>query len=282
MRNKGLREVVFLNGKFLSPDKAKVSVLEPGFLYGWGIFETMRFYGGGVIYLDTHLKRLKASAKLIGLGVPYSEGKLKKIIGEAVKRCTAGEIYIRLTLFKSLKGAGILLIARKYQPYPPRKYKKGFSAGVCPFRQNEKSFLAQIKTTSYILYKLAYSWAKREGFDEAVVLNSLGHIAEGSRANIFFAKRGKIFTPALECGCLSGVTRQAVFELAKGAGFKVHAGKFRPADLYAADEAFMTNSLIGVMPLVSVGNRLIGAGKPGKITLGLMEKYNALSRDEKE
>jgi len=183
---------------------------------------------------------------------------------------------VRLTLWKAQTGTGISVIARNYQPRPAQKYREGFSAGVSSFRQMEDSLFARIKTTSRILYQLSFQETRDRGFDEAIILNSRGYITEGTRSNIFLVKDREIFTPDLACGCLDGITRRVVFDLAGKYRIKVYEGKFRPQDLSQAHEAFLTNSLMGVMPLSSVERTNIGNGKCGKITSLFLRKYNCL------
>ena len=272
-----MQEIIFLNGKFTSQDEAKISILTPGFLYGWGLFETMRAYNNRIVYFDAHLERLKRSARLLDIRCPYSLARFKEIIYEAVKINGLRDASIRLTLWKCESGADTLIIAKKYQPCPSRKYKKGFRASISPFRQNENSFLAQLKTTNYLLYRLAYAEAKEKGFDEAVILNQKGNIAEASRSNLFFIKNKELFTPSLACGCLNGITRRVIFDLANKYHIKAYEGAFSILDLYACDEAFLTNSLMGIMPLVSVeGRRIIRGRSRYKLTRFFIEKYKSL------
>ena len=276
-----MQEIIFLNGKFTSHDEAKISILTPGFLYGWGLFETMRAYNNRIVYFDAHLERLKRSARLLDIRCPYSLAKVKEIIYEAVKINGLRDAYIRLTLWKSESGADTLIIAKKYQPCSSQKYKKGFRASISPFRQNENSFLAQLKTTNYLLYRLAYAKAREKDFDETIILNHKGNIAEASRSNLFFIKDKELFTPSLECGCLNGITRRVIFDLAKKYHIKAYEGAFSILDLYACDEAFLTNSLMGIMPLVSVEERRIGRGRSRyKLTRFFIEKYKSLLRNE--
>jgi branched-subunit amino acid aminotransferase/4-amino-4-deoxychorismate lyase len=271
-----MKEIIFLNGKFLSPEEAGPSVLEPGFLYGWGLFETMRAYQQKIVYFAAHLERIKSSAKLINLKLPYAQDKIKKIIQEAIRKTPGHDFYLRLTLWKTENGTSISIIARKYQPYPASRYKVGLKICVSGFRQNEHSLLAKIKTTSRILYELSYQEALRKGFDDSIILNNRGYISEGSRSNIFFVKNNCLFTPALACGCLEGITRKVIFDLAKRYRIRIYEGNFTLQDLYAAEEAFFTNSLAGVMPIASIGKKIIGKGKCGTRTKFLIQKYRSL------
>ena len=273
-----MKEIIFLNGKFLSPGEAKISALGPGLLYGWGLFESMRSYNKKIVYFDAHLKRLERCAKLLHIIRPYPPVKLKEIIRRLLKINGHKDAYIRLTLWKGEKGTDILVTAKKYQPYPSTRYKNGFRASISSFRQNEDSYLAQFKTTNYLFYRLALMQAIENGFDEAIILNQRGYIAESSRSNLFFIKDKELFTPSLKCGCLDGITRQVIFDLARKYNIKVFAGNFSITDLCASDEAFLTNSLMGIMPLFSLERKPIGTEKSKRLTKLLIEKYNCLLR----
>lgn len=272
-------EIVFLNGRFLDSRKAKISVLTTGILFGWGLFESMRSYNGTIVYLEEHLKRIRDSAKLIAINLSFSFAKLKRIIKEMVDKNSLKDAYVRLTLSESERGTDILVIAKRYQPYSIKKYRKGFCTAVSSLRQLEDSLLARIKSTSRLLYQLSLKEAKDRGFDEAIILNSRGYIAETSRSNIFLVKGRQLFTPSLSCGCLAGITRKVIFDLAKKNNLKIYEGKFTLKDLYEADEAFLTNSLMGVMPLISVGGHLIKNALRGKVTGYFIKKYNSLLKN---
>ena len=277
MRRNEMVKAAFLNGKFIPGEKARLPVLTPGFLYGWGLFESMRAYDNKIVYFDEHLRRIKKSAKLLDIKCPYAADRLKEIIYEVVKMNGFKDSYARLTLWKSKKWADVLVTVKKYQPYSFRKYKEGFRALVSSFRQNEDSLLAQLKTTNYLLYRLAYGQALEKGFDEALILNHRGYIAEGSRSNLFFARDKELFTPSLKCGCLNGITRRAVFDLAGKYKIKTFEGNFTIPDLINSDEAFLTNSLMGVMPLVSIEGHYIGGKiKRGKLSSLFIEQYTSL------
>lgn len=269
-----MKETIFLNGQFVDSKEAGISVLTPGFLFGYGLFETMRAYRNRIVYFDMHMKRILQASRLIGIKPYYNEGELKAVINKAVQLNGASDSYVRLTLWKSDGKAGILVIVRQYLAFSPKKYLAGFRGCVSEFRQGENSFLPGIKSTSRVMLELAYTLAKERKFDEAVILNNRGYIAEASRSNIFFIKGKELFTPALACGCLKGITRQVIFDLARKYNIGVNEGEFTLADLYKAEGAFLTNSLMGVMPLVSVEK--ISIGKAGRLTKFLINKYNLL------
>lgn len=243
---------------------------------GLGIFETMRFCNNNTVYFNRHLERMKKSAKMLGLTVPYSSAEIKHLVAEALKQCKAKDIRVRLTLW-SYKGKSELTItANRYQPPAPEKYKQGYSACVSSLKQSENFFPARLKLISRSLYELSYQQAKDKNFDEAIILNNRGHICEASRNNIFFIKDKSLFTPSLECSCLPGISRQAVFDIAAKNSIPVYEGKFIVADLENADAAFLTNSLIGVMPLAKIENKPIASRQPHPLTRLFMHRYARL------
>lgn len=271
-----MEEVVFLNDGFLPLGQAKVPISDPGFLWGFGVFETMRSYNNRIVYLKQHLKRIAGACKLIKIKLPHPLPTLKDTIKRTIKINGFKDAYVRLTLWKAEQGRGILITARKYRPYPFKKYRTGFKACVSGFTQNEDHVFPHIKTTSFILYRLACMRAEESGFDEAIILNNRGYISEGSRSNIFLVKGNTVFSPSLSSGCLAGITRRAVFDLAKKYKIKIYEGNFTLQDLYEADEAFLTNSLMGVMPLAWVEKHRVAKGSLGQLTKFFMKKYNLL------
>lgn len=270
------KEIVFLNGKFLTEDQAKLPITSPGFLYGFGLYETMRSLKGKIVYLNAHLERLRAACKITGISFPYvPEARLKRLIHRAVRLNNLKDAYVKLVLWKGIKKTDTLIIARRYTPRPGKKYKEGFSVTISRFRQQDQIF-CRLKSTNRLLYEISFQEAKGKGFDEALILNSRGYITEGSRSNIFFIKKGCLFTPDLSCGLLDGITRQAIFHLAKKMQLKIYEGKFSVQDLSCADEAFLTNSLMGVMPLTRIEGKVIGDVRCGRISTSLIKKYNFL------
>lgn len=243
---------------------------------GYGVFETMRWHNNAIVYLSEHLGRLKDSCKFIGLPFKFSPAQLEKMIRDNVKPKQLNDVYVRLAVYKDGKGSDISLIVREYIAPSREKYLRGFRACLSPLRQSEGSALARIKATSRIFYELAYRKAKEKNFDEAVILNNRGCLCEASRSNIFLIKEKEVFSPAPECGCLDGITRRAVFDLAGKNKIKISEGRFTLYNLSEADEAFLTNSLIGIMPLALIEKQKIGDGQAGRMTKFFMEKYNEL------
>jgi branched-subunit amino acid aminotransferase/4-amino-4-deoxychorismate lyase len=267
---------VYLDGRFVDETEAQVSVLHPGFLYGFGLFETMRSCRNKIACLDAHIERIRESSRLISLDFPFSLPGLKRIIKEAVKINGFADSYIRLTLWKSERKTSVSLIVKKYRPYPAAKYAGGIRACIGPYRQGENSFFPRVKSTNYLFYLLSLMDARRRNYEEAIILSSRGYIVEGSRTNVFFVKEGELFTPSLECGGLAGITRRAILDLSGSSHIKAYEGNFTPKDIHAADEAFLTNSLMGIMPLKFFEGKAIGKNKCAGITPLFIKKYNCL------
>lgn len=257
-----MKKTVFLN------DSAQYSE--------FGLFETMRSYKGKIVYFDQHLKRIQESCRLLGIDFPSSLAELKMDIHKAIKLSGFCDARVKIVLLKNQPASGLSIYVKKYTPCPAKKYSRGFNVSIADFKQNESNLLARIKTTSRLSYELAYQKAKENKYDEAIILNNRGHLAELTRSNIFFVQKAKLFTPALECGCLNGITRQLVLDLAKKHKLDFEEGKFWLSDLEKAQEAFLTNSLLGVMPLTCVENRPIGSANPGGLTKFFIEKYSVL------
>jgi branched-subunit amino acid aminotransferase/4-amino-4-deoxychorismate lyase len=236
----------------------------------------MRSINGRIAYLDAHLDRLIKSCGLLKLGIPVRPDRIKAEIAQRLILSASADNYVRLTVERGGSGTSYSVLVRPYHPYPAEKYQLGFRAAIAPGRQKAGYQPAQIKTTLRGFYESGYEAAKKKGFDEALILNDYGYVAEGTRSNVFMAKDGELFTPELDSPCLDGITRKAVFILARLGGIDVFEAKFTLADLYVADEALLTNSLIGVMPLVAVENRGIASGKPGKLTRWFIKRYNSL------
>ena len=231
-----------------------------------GVFETMRAKEGKVVYFDKHIARLNKSCSFFKIALPCSGIKLKRLLQRAIKNCSFKDARLKIIARQVNRKADIQIEICKYKPYPSGKYREGFRVMVSSFRQKELK-LSRHKRMGRLLYDLSLEEAKKNGFDEPLILNRSGHLAETSRSNIFFVKDSKLFTPSLACGCLEGITRMAIMEIAKKNKIKVRQGKFGLEDLVCAPEAFLTNSLMGIMPI----NK-----KCGPITKLLIKKYNCL------
>jgi len=267
------KNLIYLNGEIIAESEARIPCLDPGFLYGQGLFETMRSYDGVVFQLDNHLRRLSDSLFMISIDLPYSLKELKEAIKLTLKANNLFSAYIRLNVWQGKDEANVCIITKEFNGYPEDLYKRGFKAKVMECRQNERSLLANIKSINYLQFYLSRIEAEGEGFDEAILLNSKDKLCEGSRSNIFLVKGDDIITPSLENGCLAGITRGAVIDLIKKSKYKFHEKNILLDDLLKADEAFLTGSLLEVMPLTSIDNQGINTGLPGPATLSLLKSY---------
>ena len=267
------KNLIYLNGEIIAESEAKISCLDPGFLYGQGLFETMRSYEGVVFQLDNHLRRLSKSLPLICIDLPYSLKGLKEAIRLTLKANNLSNAYIRLNIWQGKDRANVCIITREFYGYSEDFYKKGFKAEIVEYRQNENSLLANVKSLNYLQFYLSRINAEKEGFNEAIFLNSKGYLCEGSRSSIFLVKDDDIITPSLESGCLAGITRSVVIDLTKKTRYKIYEKNILLDDLLKADEAFLTSSLLEIMPLTSVDNQAINTSVPGPITLSLLKSY---------
>ncbi len=269
--------IVYWNGKFISQNEARASVAQPGFLLGYGLFETMRAYRGRIVYYNEHIQRLFSSCRQLGIkGVPGAQA-LRRNIAEAVSLNCLKDARVRLTVWKKQQGAEILITAELYQAPGRDVYGRGFQVLIAA---GLYAPVTPHKTTNRVIYETAYGQARRKKYDEALLCTSLGYISEGTRSNIFWVKNEAVFTPALACGCLAGVTRKVVFDLCRHKGIIVEEALCTAQDLVSASEAFLTNSLFGIMPVRAIEGRKIGGKKNRKIIPLLTREYARLMRNE--
>lgn len=290
-----MSELVYLNGTLLLRSKAYLSISDHGFLYGYGLFETMRAYHGKIFLLDRHVKRLIEAAEVIGLGHKLGGLDLDKACNDTLTANRLKDARVRLTVTNGESDAlpwvdaggppTILVTARPYKPFSQETYDKGFQVGIASVRRFRQSAIYSMKSINYLLNVMARMEAKANGWDETILLNDEGYIAEGGSANIFFVRESKLVTPSLNSGIIPGVTREVVIELADSLGIGVSEGPVGIGAISKCDEAFMTNAIIEIMPVVAVRDRegktiSIGQGKPGPVTLKLMTAFK--ERVEKE
>ena len=283
-----MEEIVYLNGLLMPRSQAKVSILDYGFLFGYGLYETIRAYDGKVFRLDNHLARMRYSAER--LGITLQAQALRQAVLETVKANGYTDTRIRLTDsigegtmtpdLRSCKEPTVLVLAGLYHPYSAGKYRQGFRVIVSSIRRNSQSPITYMKSANTMEHMLARQGAKDAGADEALFLNEKGYITESAGCNVFLVSKGVLKTPRFEAGILPGVTRVVTFELAAALGIKFREVNVRLSDLMAADEAFLTNSMIEVMPLTGVAGKQMGDGMPGTITRKLMDAYKTLVRKE--
>lgn len=275
---------VYINGKFYEKDEAKVSVFDHGFLYGDGIFEGIRLYSGNVFRLPVHINRLFKSAKAIMLDLPWSKQEIMDAVCEACRVNGLKDGYIRLVVSRGKGKLGIspftcsdpqlIIIADEITLYPKELYENGLKAITVPTRRNSPAALPpMVKSLNYLNNILAKIEAKNLGYEECVLLNNEGNIAECSGDNIFIVSEGVLYTPPCSASSLIGVTRRSVIEIAQELGVPFVEKTLTRFDVWTADECFLTGTAARLIPLVELDSRVIGDGKPGPVTKKLSERY---------
>jgi branched-chain amino acid aminotransferase group I len=283
-----MEHVVYLNGALLPREQARVSPFDLGFLYGYGIFETMRAYSGRIFRLREHLDRLARSAAM--LGIPVETDALERACYDVLRANDLANARVRLAVSMG-EGQGtpdppadprptVLISAASYTPPSGDAYRQGFGAIVSSIRRNSQSPLARVKSANYLDHLLARSEAKAAGADEALLLNESGLLCEGSTTNVFVVAQGSLMTPGDGSGCLPGITRSAVMELAPGLGIPAAEQDITLEGLMHAEEAFVTNSVLELMPLREVDGQPIGVrgeeGVASVVTERLVAAYREL------
>lgn len=277
--------IAYLNNKFIPLNEAKVSILDRGFLYGDGAFETMRAYKGIVFHLEKHIGRLFDSLKALGIRPGIDKSKLEKIVYKLLNKNKLKNAYVKIIVTRGnpvspeFHRATLAVYTLLYKGYPAKIYKKGIKVLLGRAACNEKSRIAGKKTLNYLNNILWRLECKKKKFDDAIFINTNGFISEATSSNIFLVKGRKIFTPCLKTGCLPGITRDEIICLAKKfLKHKVSRGFIRASALYNASEIFLTNSLAEILPVVRVGKRIIGEGKPGPVTEKLRKLFSELTK----
>lgn len=282
---------IYIDGKYLEKQDAKVSVFDHGLLYGDGVFEGIRSYGRMVFRLKEHINRLYESAQGIMLTIPLSKEEMIKAIVATLKLNELDDAYIRLVITRGVgdlgldprkcKNASVIIITDKIALYPEKLYKEGLSIITVPTPRNIPEALnPQIKSLNYLNNILAKIEAINSGYEEALMFNSSGYVAECTGDNIFIVKKGKLLTPPSYMGLLKGITRQAVMDIAGKQGIDTSETVLTRHDIFTADECFLTGTAAEIIPVVRIDKRIIGSGKPGKITLDLIKEFRKLTKTD--
>ncbi len=281
---------VYINGTLYDKDDAKISVYDHGLLYGDGVFEGMRSYGGKVFRLDEHLERLWSSAKAIWLEIPLTKDALAKAVNDTLAANNIKDGYIRLVVTRGAGTLGldpnrcshpqVIIITDKIELYPEDFYRNGLEiVTASTIRNNPAALNPRIKSLNYLNNILAKIEGLKAGCIEALMLNQKGEVAECTGDNIFLVREGVLQTPPLDAGILEGITRDAIIEIARNAGIEVHEMPLTRHDVYIADECFLTGSAAEAIPVVKIDSRSIGDGKPGPITRDLIQRFRKLTRE---
>lgn len=282
---------IYLNNSFVPKEEAKVSVFDHGLMYGDGIFETLRSYNGTVFRIDSHIDRLLASAEMIRLAVPKGKDELKEVTYQSLKINGLREAYIRISITRGegeigldpdlCKEPTIIVISKPLTPYPDEIYRKGVRIIISAVRRMPAEALdPAIKSLNFLNNILAKISAKDKKAFDALMLNEQGYVTETTTANIFIVRKGLLITPPLSSGILKGITRSAIILISRAMGIDLLEQNILPADLYGADESFLTNTSLEIMPVVEVDGNQIRDGMPGEITRRLLGEYRFIVTQE--
>jgi branched-chain amino acid aminotransferase len=280
--------LIYINGEFYPREKALVSVFDHGYLYGDGIYETLRTYGGRVFKLEEHAERLSRSAGKIFLGLPFDEAGMAVAVQDTLKNngldVPDKDAYIRVTVSRGPGELGldpglcpkptVVIIAKEFKGYPPEMYEEGIKVSIAGTRRNPPSSLdPAIKSTNFLNNILAKVEAGNAGAYEAIMLNQDGYVAEGTISNVFMVSGGILLTPPEDAGILMGVTRGFIIGIAKRLGIPVKEELITPESLSAADEVFITNTTMEVMPVTTIDGGKVGTGRVGDMVKRLRNAY---------
>lgn len=282
-----MSELIYINGEYVPREEAKISIFDHGFLYGDGVFEGIRAYNGKVFKLDEHIDRLYNSASAICLEIPLSKEKMKAAILECLRKNGLRNAYIRPIVSRGIGDLGldprkcpkpnVIIITQEWGALYGDLYEKGLVAVTVGVRRNPpESLPPNIKSLNYLNNILAKLEANEKGGDEAIMFDVRGHLSEGTGDNIFLVKNGCIITPPT-INNLEGITRATVIDIAKKLGYIVEEKNCGLYDLYTADEVFVTGTAAEVAPITKIDGRVMGDGKPGKMTKQLMTEFKKLT-----
>jgi branched-chain amino acid aminotransferase len=290
-------DTVSVNGRITGAAEASVSPLDRGFLYGDSVYETLRTYAGRPFRLEPHLDRLRRSAGALGIDPARTPVDIGRNVLDTIAAArgadggTGAEGAIRVILTRGAGALGydpatcgpptLVVHVRPMPELPVSWYREGVDVAIVPVTRNAPAALdPAIKSSNLLNNYLAWEAGRRRGVYEAILLNTAGLVAEGASSNLFVARVGRLATPGLDTGILSGITRAAVLEAARAAGIAADETDLKPADLTGADEAFLTSTLKGVLPIRRCDGWPIREGRPGPLTRRLMEAFAALVQAE--
>jgi branched-chain amino acid aminotransferase len=276
--------IAYVDGKWTPAEEARVSVLDHGLLYGDGVFEGIRVYDGRPFMLDEHLDRLAASARALVLELPVARGEIAAVCREAIARSGRDDGYLRVVVTRGVGALGVsphtcaraslIVISAPLLLYPPERYRDGVRLITSSLRRSASDALPpQVKSLNYLTNVLASTEARRQGADEAVLLNAQGLIAECTADNLFVVSRGRVLTPSVVSGALAGITRGLVMRLLAGQGIESAEAALTPADAWTADELFLTGTGAEIVPVSEIDGRLLPVARP--ITERVREAFAA-------
>lgn len=281
---------VYVNGRITDAADAVIPVFDHGFLYGEGVYETLRTYDGKPFLYDAHMARLRRSAGMIALDVPGTDDEmLAKVRETMAAEKGLEEAYIRILVTRGIgeltyslaatPTPSLVIIVKPFPEPPASHFTEGISLALVSIRRNHPSALnPRIKSNNLLNNALAMQEAMRQGAEEALMLNQQNEVAECSQSNFFIVKDGIVATPPIAAGLLPGITREFVFEVGRDAGVTVEERTLQTSDLWNADEAFITGTTREITPVSKVDGRPFGDGKPGPVTRTLLEVFRTKAR----
>jgi branched-chain amino acid aminotransferase len=285
---------VNVNGRVSDQEHAVISVFDHGFLYGEGVYETLRTYNGQPFLFDRHMRRMRKSAGMVALDVPLTDAQIDSRFRETMQAAGLGETgreaYIRILITRGVgeltydlaacPSPSIVIIVKPNVEPPLAAFEQGVKAALVPIVRNHPgSVNPLIKSNNLLNNALAMQEAFRRGGFEGIMRNYKGELAECTQSNLFIVKSGAALTPPIDAGLLPGITREFLFEVGQDAGIPVREAVLRDEDLFGADEAFLTSTTREVLPIVKVDDRQVGAGTPGPITRALLDGYRRKAQE---
>lgn len=280
-----MKGLAYINGDFVPIGDAKISILDRGFRYGEGLFETICIEEGNPIFLKEHFERLKNSAKALNLKLPVGFEQVtqitKKLIQDSSLEKGVLNIYLTAT-DEEERETNFIIVVKDEVRYKESDYEKGYTAIISSIRIDSSLATNSHKTLSFLPHILAKKEAKEKGADEAILLDAEGYVLEGTTRNIFMVKGDKLITALVGSGILPGITRAKILQIAPAVGLKVEEKLVDVDFLKSCDEVFLTSSLIGVMSVVRIDETPIGNGKVGKYTVMLRQKYREIVDKNKQ
>ncbi len=282
---------VYVSGEFVDKENARISVFDHGLLYGDGVFEGIRAYGGRVFKLDEHVNRLYDSANYISLEIPMTKDEMKEVVREGLKINKLKDAYIRVVVTRGegtlgldpdlCKNPSVIIIVDHIAIYPEELYEKGLEIVTAATRRNiPESVSVRVKSLNYLNNILAKIEGKNAGAPEALMLNQQGYVSECTGDNIFAVKNGVLRTPPESAGILRGITREVVFGFASEAKMPISTMDLTRYDLFTADECFLSGTAAEIIAVVKIDGRVIGDGKPGKVTRDFRAAFRKLVEQE--
>ena len=282
-----MNQFLFLNGKIVPDIEANISSDDRGFLYGDGIYETLRSYNGKPFKLAEHLERMRHSAEQLRISFAYTNADIGEWVNELIEKNCSLNAYIRITLSRGTGGSRLqmddnidpttLIQAKPLTPYDKKLYEEGMSLVVSHSRRSTSCPISRHKSTNLLESILLKEEAKRRSAHETIIMNTDDYVAECVVSNIFLVKDGSVVTPSLDTNILPGITRRTVLDLCKESNIPAGEEPFKTEALLNADEVFITNSLMEIMPVSKIEGYKIGETIPEKITQQLMSEYKRLT-----